>query len=277
MSDLQRICDQVSAVSGEIADHSRQLLETATRLRSAASYAATVARSAENGSGQINHVASSLNAAAEYCISASQRLQQAQQAGYLFVARTYAGGTGGAGTAMNSLAPATPNPSWSQAQHVTANSMFTTQSGVAFLGPGDSVTTAAQNIQASPDSFVVVVHGSPSSIGVHYGPGDDDWVGLDAAGFADVLAPLLPDSGVIELWSCETGQDPNGFAQQLADRLGRPVRAPDSTLWVADQGYGWVYGTTAKIVDGEVRHVPDERRPGKWITFYPRQVTTEAW
>jgi len=63
----------------------------------------------------------------------------------------------------------------------------------------------------------------------------------------------------IRLISCETGKNVNGFAQNLANKLGREVIAPSDTVWIHPSG---------KMTIG-----PNARsNTGKWISFYPRKV-----
>lgn len=61
----------------------------------------------------------------------------------------------------------------------------------------------------------------------------------------------------IRLLSCSTGQDPTGFAQHLANALGKPVMAPNKTLWCSPKGTLYVSS--------------DERNldKGSFVTFKP--------
>jgi hypothetical protein len=51
------------------------------------------------------------------------------------------------------------------------------------------------------------------------------------------------DGGGIRLLSCSTGKGPNSLAQNLANKMGVPVEAPDELLWV------WPRGQTAVGAD----------------------------
>ncbi|MBO4343356.1 MAG: hypothetical protein J5844_01730, partial [Clostridia bacterium] len=63
----------------------------------------------------------------------------------------------------------------------------------------------------------------------------------------------------IRLISCETGKDVNGFAQNLANKLGRKVIAPSDTVWIHPNGKITI-GPNAKL------------NSGKWMSYYPKKV-----
>ena len=60
----------------------------------------------------------------------------------------------------------------------------------------------------------------------------------------------------IYLDACSTGKGPNSFAQQLADILGVPVKAPTAKVTV-----GWLLGWHRVLDKG-----------GEWKTFYPKST-----
>jgi hypothetical protein len=62
--------------------------------------------------------------------------------------------------------------------------------------------------------------------------------------------------GAIRLVSCSTGQHESGFAQNLANKMGVPVKAPTDTLWILPTG---------KMVIGKSQF----SNTGKWKTYYP--------
>ena len=68
----------------------------------------------------------------------------------------------------------------------------------------------------------------------------------------------------IRLFSCETGQKADGLAQQLANKLGVPVKAPTEIAWSFPSGFHGV----AKRLKSDPGN-PDWNRRGKYVTFYP--------
>lgn len=142
-----------------------------------------------------------------------------------------------------------------------------TPAGSAFLPEHDQ--PAAFDVPVYPGEYVLDVHGHPSGVVVH-----DTNLGthanLGAAEFADVVKNNTGwENDPIRLFSCDTGRDPDGFAQQLADSLDVPVTAPDKAVWsdaggepiVATPAWDPVYGVDFPV------DPPD----GQWITFHPQQ------
>ncbi|WP_146011184.1 hypothetical protein [Xanthomonas arboricola] len=85
---------------------------------------------------------------------------------------------------------------------------------------------------------------------------------------ADQVADIIEDSSwngkdVVWLKSCNTGKDPNGFAQQLANRLGVTVYAPNAQVWFNKQG---VIGPMPRV--GGVGKA-DYSNPGQYTPFRP--------
>lgn len=75
------------------------------------------------------------------------------------------------------------------------------------------------------------------------------------------------NQGAIRLLSCNTGKVPSGFAQNLANKLNRPVKAPSDYLWARPDGTYFVAG--GKTINGKL--VPDYSKPGKFITYNPKR------
>ncbi|NUP48786.1 MAG: DUF4347 domain-containing protein, partial [Catenulispora sp.] len=74
----------------------------------------------------------------------------------------------------------------------------------------------------------------------------------------------------IRLASCDAGRDAEGFAQQLARRLGVEVKAPTDTVWVSHRGDAFVTGHRYGS-DGTVR--PERAVTGGWRVFSPHEGT----
>jgi len=66
----------------------------------------------------------------------------------------------------------------------------------------------------------------------------------------------------VGLYSCNTGNGNNPYAQKLAKELNTPVVAPDQYLWYYSDGKTVPAGMTAK---GEI----DLANPGKFKVFTP--------
>jgi hypothetical protein len=138
-----------------------------------------------------------------------------------------------------------------------------TQAGESFYDPTDVGTKhAARTLPPEPGKFTVDMHGDPQNV----------FIGNDAYG-PDDLATYMesPDcrwnGGPVRLMSCETGQGPNPFAQQLSDRLGVPVTAPDQLAWSDATGVDFVSSQGGVDLNGNP--IPTVPHDGSWITFTP--------
>ena len=105
---------------------------------------------------------------------------------------------------------------------------------------------------------------------------------IDANGFYDVVAHGKPNSILVKhngeqieinhrtlakLLSYNTGKVDAGFAQNLANKLNRPIKAPTEYLWVSLNGTYFVAG--GKKVNNKL--VPDFSRPGTFKTYKPKR------
>lgn len=101
----------------------------------------------------------------------------------------------------------------------------------------------------------VIVHGAPpNQVGVMH---NGEWVYLDHRSLANYLRQ---DSGYtggsIRLLSCGTGSTSNGFAQNLANKMGVKVMAPSDTIWAFPSG---------KLTIGSKSY----SNTGQWNIFIP--------
>ena len=83
------------------------------------------------------------------------------------------------------------------------------------------------------------------------------------------LAALIKSKGgykgkIIRLISCETGADPNGFAQNLANKLNAVVEAPTKLVWAEPSG---IYYVASR--DKNRPKDPNKNDIGKFVKFYP--------
>lgn len=108
----------------------------------------------------------------------------------------------------------------------------------------------------------IVAHGSQNSIQItHNGKN----IEIDSRTLAKIIErnPQYKRKGV-RLLSCDTGSSSSGFAQNLANKLGVPVYAPNKLLWSDSKGNYRVAG----------RSITNPRYPsstdiGEFIVFYP--------
>jgi hypothetical protein len=141
-----------------------------------------------------------------------------------------------------------------------------TRAGRSFYESSDqTMRSAAKAVPAEPGQYTIDMHGNPSNV----------FVGNDALTPNDLADLLENDSNwnqqPIRLMACETGQDPQGFAQQLADRLGVAVKAPDQLGW--SDTLGNVYSATASGRDRWGNLIPTRPPDGTWVTFQPSTKT----
>lgn len=127
----------------------------------------------------------------------------------------------------------------------------------AYTGDDKDLKTASQWIKPQSGYTDIVIHGSPDNVAIRKG---GKWIYINHRTLARMFKGDKEYSQKpIRLISCETGKDINGFAQHLANKLGRKVIAPSDTVWIHPGG---------RITIG-----PNSRaNSGKWITFYPKKA-----
>lgn len=126
-----------------------------------------------------------------------------------------------------------------------------------YAGDEKNLKTAAEWINPKSGYTDIIVHGSPDHVEIKRG---NDWIKIDHRALARMYKG---DKGYtnepIRLISCETGKEVNGFAQNLANKLGRKVIAPSDTVWIHPNG---------RITIG-----PNARTDtGKWISYFPKKT-----
>lgn len=117
-----------------------------------------------------------------------------------------------------------------------------------------------------PGMMTIYAHGGPNAMN---GPAIFGQYGESLN--AIQAAELIRKSGwnrkdPIWLKSCNTGKDPNGFAQQLANALGVAVYAPNVQVWFNALG---VVGPLPRV--GQTNEA-DYSNPGQYSPFYPMSV-----
>lgn len=132
--------------------------------------------------------------------------------------------------------------------------------GFAFLPEIDQA--AAFDVPPFPGEYVLDTHGTPSSVAV-------DGAVLDASQFAEVVAHETDWNGEpIRLFSCSTGQDAEGFAQQLANQLGVDVTAPTQAVWSSADGSVPLGDAVYDPLTGG--WYPPDPPGGEWVKFTPQ-------
>lgn len=102
-------------------------------------------------------------------------------------------------------------------------------------GEGESLKEAAGWIKSDPKYVDVVIHGTDSSTQIMH---NGSWVELDQRRLTTLIKKSNDyKKGVpIRLMSCSTGAKQDGFAQNLANKLGVSVYAPSDKLWLKSNG-----------------------------------------
>lgn len=108
----------------------------------------------------------------------------------------------------------------------------------------------------------IIAHGGPHTVKYQIN-------GMDMKLNHRDLAALIKARGgykgkIIRLLSCETGADPNGFAQNLANKLNMVVEAPNKLLWAEPSGIYYV-ASRDKIRP----KYPNMSDKGEFVMFYP--------
>lgn len=108
--------------------------------------------------------------------------------------------------------------------------------------------------------FDVIAHGTAISMEVnHLGKA----LQVDSRTAAKIISRLPGYHGQsIRLLACNTGAELGGFAQNLANKLGVPVRAPNNTLWAYPNG-------RYVIAPDNGRGNPDYRKRGRFVQYHP--------
>lgn len=97
------------------------------------------------------------------------------------------------------------------------------------------------------------MHGSENAVWVNRG---GQWIELGHRDLANFLKSQGWNGEAIRLISCSTGACPTGVAQNLANKLGVEVIAPNDKVWV------WT--------NGAIHIGPDEfTSTGQWVKFTP--------
>ena len=117
-----------------------------------------------------------------------------------------------------------------------SNTKLAAAASSTFVGPQaeDNLKLYSSRVKEEPGFTDVTIHGNPDTAEYYY---KGKWIKLDQRSLALMLKKDSGyRSGGIRLLSCSTGRLDSGFAQNLANKLGVPVKAPTDTLWVWPNG-----------------------------------------
>lgn len=108
----------------------------------------------------------------------------------------------------------------------------------------------------------VIAHGAPTYIEFENG---SRTLNLDARDAAKVIRrqPGFKKAKSIRMLSCSTGMDPEGFAQHLANALGKPVYAPNNILYSLSDGRYWVANISSSKKGEFVKYNPGGVKHGR--------------
>lgn len=112
-----------------------------------------------------------------------------------------------------------------------------------------------------PDGMIdIIAHGNSDLIEIENG---NQTVRIKAREAAKIIRnkPGFKHAKSIRLFSCNTGSTVNGFAQNLANALGKPVYAPNMTIYVNNRGNYWISNGSKR---GEfLKFIPGGYKNGK--------------
>ena len=124
---------------------------------------------------------------------------------------------------------------------------------ISFMGKG-SHAAFAKYVENRPDidpngMFDIIAHGAWNRIEV-VSSGKSTLIDARQAARLIKSKPGFKKAKAVRLLSCSTGSNPEGFAQHLANALGKPVYAPNTDVYANSTGKHWL-GTTKEGLRGE--------------------------
>lgn len=115
--------------------------------------------------------------------------------------------------------------------------------------------------------YDIIAHGSPFSIKIQH---NGETIEIDHRIATRLFkADKNYKRQGIRLLSCSTGKIESGFAQNLANKLNVPVKAPTDLLWATPSGRHYV----AAGIERNGYLVDDLSHKGSFKTFYPQRRT----
>lgn len=119
----------------------------------------------------------------------------------------------------------------------------------------------ANRVDVDPDGmYDIIAHGNSDLIEIE---NENRTMVIKAREAAKLIRkqPGFKKAKSIRLFSCNTGSTVNGFAQNLANALGKPVYAPNMAIYSNNRGSYWI---SNGITRGEfIKFIPGGYRNGK--------------
>ncbi|MCI6215483.1 MAG: hypothetical protein MR659_00115 [Mollicutes bacterium] len=121
----------------------------------------------------------------------------------------------------------------------------------------------AHRRDVDPNGYIdIVLHGTSQTVQIEH---NGIAVQIDWRRLANIIKrDKSLKNKPIRLLSCNTGADPNGFAQNLANKLGVKVMAPNKIFWCWPNGYHIV--ASRSKVDPRIPNLGDL---GEFVEFVP--------
>lgn len=131
-------------------------------------------------------------------------------------------------------------------------------------GYGSDFGTNALKAKPEKGYTDVIVHGEENNVAFYLNKananGNQEYVKIDQRRLAKYIKNTEKEKvKAIRLISCNTGKLDNGFAQNLANKMHVPVKAPNDIIWAHSDG---------KLTIGPNAYT----NTGKWRLFYPKKT-----
>ena len=108
-----------------------------------------------------------------------------------------------------------------------------TPASATLAGSDATLAAAAAKVKPLPGYYDVVVHGTQDAFQVFH---NGQWVTISHRSLARYIEKSGYSGGPIRLISCNSGGSVSGAAQNLANKLGADVLAPNKTAWIHGSG-----------------------------------------
>lgn len=261
MSQLEELCRTLDGIDADIVRMASHIAQKSQGLSNAGR--TIVALSGQERNAQLTTAVIAVDAAAQACRHAARLLEETSRLGQNFIAQ-HVGGAASGSAASNTASVGRHSDSSAVDQKLLDSFPTTNSTGRCFLPKDDPLVPLAPSIPAVTDgSYLTVVHGNSQEVGVGN-------TSLSASGLAALIrmdSNYSPGQS-ITLFSCSTGAEEGGFAQQLADELGARVAAPTDSIWLPPDPDGSVI-ISPHDSTGHPQRGADGRGLGGWRVFEP--------
>jgi hypothetical protein len=135
--------------------------------------------------------------------------------------------------------------------------------------PTDGFSVNAQPRELLEGYYDVIAHGNPRKIRIDT---MEPKLGIDHRTLAKILEHRPDYNGeCIRMLSCSTGALPDGFAQNLSNKMNKEVIAPSDLLWYGKKGESAIseMETVINPVTGDKMQQPKVPHTGQWNRFNP--------